>query len=458
LLLSRFGNSFSHINPVLWVYPDKRAAGCSMIPRIVLRKIFERFIKQLHGPALRIEFSDGSVLQSRADKAADVTVRFRNGRGEWRSLIFFYEGLFESYVNGDVDLEGDRPITTIARMGHEVSLAQASYWRRMLLNPLNAVRQWAQERRQHNGDRRQAIENADFHYGMHPALFEHMLGETVGYSEGLWTPETKTLNQAKYNNYEYVCRKLRLEPGVKVLEVGAGWGYMPIYMAKRYGADVTVYNPVRRQNDYMRERFRRHGLADKIRLVEGDHRDIMQEKERFDRFVSIGVHEHAGYTLKQYRLWAQSIADSLRKGGIGVVSTTSFMLRQMTNLLTLKYIFPGGHLPSLPDTLAAFDRAGLMLVEVENIWPHYQRTLDEWRRRFAQHWPEIQKADPAVFTEEFRRAWTMYLEGTIEVFRDSLDLSHIVFTKGRNADDVPHLRLSSEADLIGGEREPECYR
>jgi cyclopropane-fatty-acyl-phospholipid synthase len=210
-----------------------------------------------------------------------------------------------------------------------------------------------------------------------PALFEHMLGGTVGYSEGLWSPGTMTLDQAKFNLYEYICRKLRLEPGMAVIEVGAGWGYMAMYMTKRYGVDVTVYNPVRRQNDYMRERFRRHGLDKKIRLVEGDHRDIVRESGHFDRFVSIGVHEHAGYSLRQYRLWAESIAAAVKEGGIGVVSTTSWMARKMTGLLTLKYIFPGGHVPSLPETLAAFDRAGLMLVEVENLWPHYRRTMDD---------------------------------------------------------------------------------
>ena len=98
---------------------------------------------------------------------------------------------------------------------------------------------WAQEWRQDGGGREQSIRNAEFHYSLHPALFESMLGDTVGYSEGLWAPDTKTLNQAKFNNYEYVCRKLRLEPGMTVLEVGAGWGYMPIYMAKRYGMSTS---------------------------------------------------------------------------------------------------------------------------------------------------------------------------------------------------------------------------
>jgi cyclopropane-fatty-acyl-phospholipid synthase len=199
----------------------------------------------------------------------------------------------------------------------------------------------------------------------------------------------------------------------------------------------------------MRERFRRHGLSEKIRLVEGDHRDIRLEGGRFDRFVSIGVHEHAGYRLKQYRLWADSIAAALKEGGIGLVSTTSWMARKMTGLLALKYIFPGGHVPSLPDTLSAFD-----------LWPHYQRTMTEWRKNFAQAWPEIRKADPGVFTEKFRRRWTMYLEATGEAFEHSLDLFHIVFSKGRGARSLPPLQPSrrTETQWNNEDREPECYR
>jgi cyclopropane-fatty-acyl-phospholipid synthase len=425
-----------------------------MIARAALRKIFKRLGAGADAAALRVEFSDGSVYQTTpGKKQSELFVRFRTRRAEWYTLVFFYEGLFESFVNGDVDLEGDQPINILSRMGHSIGLGAPR-------NPLNWIRQWIQERRQDSGNREQAIRNAEFHYSLHPALFEYMLGDTVGYSEGLWTPETTSISQAKVYLYEIVCRKLRLEPGMKVLEVGSGWGYMPIYMVRRYGVDVTVYNPVRRQNDYMRERFERHGLGDKIRLVEGDHRDIAAEGASFDRFVSIGVHEHAGYKLSQYRLWAQAIAAALREGGVGVVSTTTFMERQMTNLLTLKYIFPGGHVPSLPEMLAAFAHAGLTLVGIDNLWPHYQRTMNEWRQNFVRHWPDIQKVDPSVFTERFRRRWTMYLEGTPEVFRNSLDLSHIAFTKGRDASYYPLSRgvHRIEADLIEGDREPECYR
>ena len=410
--------------------------------------------------ALRVEFADGSFYQNDADNDRNVLIRFRTSGAEWHSLIFFYEGLFECFIDGSIDLEGNQPIAALARLGHNTGIVPGQLWTDMLRNPLNALRQLAQERRHDGRDRAQSIRNAEFHYAQPLALFEHILGGTMGYSEGLWTDETRTLDQAKFNVYEEICRKLRLEPGMKVLEVGAGWGYMPIYMAKRYGVEVTVYNPVRRQNEYVRERFRRHELERVIELVEGDHRDIVRERDRFDRFVSIGVHEHAGHSPKQYQLWAGSIAAALKKGGVGFVSTTSLMVRERTNLLTLKYIFPGGHLPSLPDTLAAFARAGLMVVEVKNLWPHYQRTVEEWRKNFARAWPEMQKADPAVFTEKLRRTWTMYLEGTSEIFGDSLDLSHIVFTKGRAANLYPLLRNGDHDDaaLVGGDQEPECYR
>ena len=276
-----------------------------MIARLALRRIFMHIGSNSSDTALRVEFADGSVCQTYpSKKRGEVLIRFRTPRAELHTFLFFYEGLFDSFVTGDVDFEGEQPIATLARLGYSTGQNSAP-WLRSLKNPLIEIHKRVQEWRQSGASRKQAICNAEFHYGLPSALFKAMLGETMGYSEGLWTPETTMLNQAKQNLYEYICRKLQLKPGMTVLEVGGGWGYMPIYMAKRHHVDVTVYNPVRSQNDYMRERFHRHGLSEKIRLVQGDHRDIAREGCRFDRFVSIGVHEHAGYGLKQYRLWAE---------------------------------------------------------------------------------------------------------------------------------------------------------
>lgn len=399
--------------------------------RRVLRRLMA-VLSRSRAYSLRVTFADGSVLcNHEAASNPDIDIRFLTPRAERRTLIHFYHGLFEAYFDQEVDIDGDCAIARLAQMGHDA--LSVSRRTGIPTNPVIWVRQLVQELCHDNLRLRIAKENADCHYALDPRFFEYQLGTTVGYSEGYWAPGTRTLDQAKYNNYEYICRKLRLKPGERVLEVGSGWGYMPILMAKKYGAYVTVYNPVHRQNDYMRKRFEQHGVADRIRLVEKDHREIVEETAAFDKFVSIGVQEHAGRHC--YRSWMGSIAAVLKPGGIGCISTTTMMLKMKSNFLITRYIFPGGHIPSLPFLLRRMDDCGLVLVDIEFLWPHYKRTVSEWADNVERRWPKIHALDPDTFDESFRRRWRFYLEGTIENFDYALDLSHIVFTNGR-AEDV----------------------
>lgn len=426
-------------------------------------RLFRRALRGLLGALcrsrayrLRIIFADGSILTNYEDGPdPEIEIRFKNTHAERRAFLYFYHGLFEAYFDQEVEITGERPLAKIAQMGHDALVSRRTGG--IPTNPLVWLRQVVHEYRRDNRRLKIAKENADFHYSLDPRFFEYKLGTTVGYSEGYWPPGTQTLDQAKYNNYEYICRKLRLKPGDRVLEVGSGWGYMPILMAKKYGAHVTVYNPVRRQNDYMRERFAQYGLEGSVRLVEKDHREIAGEPAAFDKFVSIGVQEHAGHRC--YRLWMESIAAALKPGGIGVISTTTMMRKIMTNFLITRYIFPGGHIPSLPEMLRTMDDCGLMLVEIEFLWPHYKRTLGEWANNFERHWPEIHALDPDTFNERFRRRWRLYLEGTMENFDYALDLSHIIFTNGRaeGAYDLTHDAYRREAEFATGDMLVEAY-
>jgi cyclopropane-fatty-acyl-phospholipid synthase len=369
--------------------------------------------------------------------------------------VYFFDGFIEEFVEGNVDIDGNLAFAKFIRMAHATMARQVAV--RRPVNPLMYVRMLAQEARQSSRRIEQATKNAEFHYAHDPKFFEYMLGETVSYSEGLWLGGTSTLNQANYNLYEYVCRKLRLRPGQHVVEVGSGWGYMPILMVKKYGANVTVYNPVGRQNAYMRERFARHGVADRIRILEKDHRQLVDEPNTYDRFVSIGVHEHAGKDGN--KAWIRSIATALKPGGIGVVTTTSLMHDQLANFSILKYVFPGGHTPSLPKTLKFMDDCGLSYSEIENLWPHYRKTMIEWRRRLDSHWPQIQTIDPNVFDEKFRRRWIFLLDSHMENLSFGLDLSHITFKKGRDPNDLDllHKIAFDEAEFETGKDHTECY-
>jgi cyclopropane-fatty-acyl-phospholipid synthase len=117
-----------------------------------------------------------------------------------------------------------------------------------------------------------------------------------------------------------------------------------------------------------------------------------------------------------------------------MISTTGYIARFSTELLTLKYVFPGGSVPSLPRTLELLDQHGLHVVDIEELSGHYQRTAEEWLINLEDRWSEIQAVDPQVFTERFRRIWTYYLSGVIEGFAPgggNLGLHHITFTKGK---------------------------
>jgi cyclopropane-fatty-acyl-phospholipid synthase len=432
----------------------------SAMVRLLLRYIFSKFQNDSHH--LSIEFADGSKWRNYQNGEPEILIRFKTAHAEWYSLVFFYEGFFEKYIDGEIDLIGQNPASLLFAMGKDANVGKPGANRPYVYaaNPLMVPRKLIQEWLQSNKTRAVAKKNAEFHYAIHPKLFEEMLGETVGYSEGYWVEGTQNINQAKHNNSEYICRKLLLKPGDRVLEVGAGWGYTAIYMVKNYGVTVTVYNPVKRQNEYMRERFERHDVAGSIRIVEGDHRDIVNEpKGSFDKFLTIGVHEHHGLSLKRYDEWWTSIEHSLKLGGIGVISTSSLMQRVATSFLALKYIFPGGHLPSLPHELITMNKHDITLIEIENLWPHYQRTLRVWRERFNLRWPDIQKADPTFFTERFRRSWSMYLDSTVEVFNETLDLSHIIFVRGRSAEYYPRPRESKPVgDFRTDDQGVEFYR
>jgi len=393
------------------------------------------FVSRCPKYRVRVTYADGSRRNFYdGHDEPEIHIVFKTARAERRSVLQFYQGLVEAYIDEEVDFIGDQPFRKLVEIGDAVleNPTGRRGWGAALFgkNPIVFAKQVWQEMRQNNRSRAQAERNAIHHYGLAPEFFHCLLGDTIGYSEGYWPAGTATLNQAKHNLYDYVARKLRLEPGHKVVEVGAGWGYLPLLMARDHGAEVTVYNPVPRQNDYMRQRFARHGFGDSIRILERDHRDLKAEPNAYDRYVSIGVYEHAGKDGS--RDWIESIATALKPGGLGLISTTAKMRQEMTDYLTLKYIFPGGRVPSLPVTLGVMRECGLTIVDLENLWPHYARTARCWLDTLDREWQSIQNVDPAVFTERFRRTWTMYLSGISNTFRSNLELVHILFMKGRD--------------------------
>lgn len=373
---------------------------------------------------LKVVFCDNSTYHSTRLGEPDVTIVFRNRAAEWRMALGGVFEFIESYFNGDVDIVGEQGLRKLVNLGYRKPFGRFEH-------PLTLVKRRFLEWQQNNKDLARAKRNAAFHYGLPTALFHLVLGDTYGYSEGFWKEDTRTLDEAQHNNFDLICQKLQLRPGDRLIEVGPGWGYMAMLAAEKYGAEVTCYGLVPSQNDGMRMLMESRNFHGRLTLVEKDHRELANEPSRYDRFASVGVHEHAGRGCNEQ--WIRSIATGLRPGGIGLISSTFNIRKRPTNYCTIKHIFPGGYIPSLAETLLLMEKYGLDVRAIENRSYHYRRTVEQWLKNFETNWERIHAIDPVRFNEKFRRAWLFYLAGAAETFeaaREVINCYHISFVKG----------------------------
>lgn len=383
---------------------------------------------------LKVVFSDDSTYHSTRPGEPDVTIIIRTRAAEWRMALGGMFEFLESYFDGDVDIVGEQGLRRLINIGFRKPYGRFEH-------PLTFVKRRFLEWRQNNKALAQAKRNATFHYGLPTEFFHLVLGDTYGYSEGFWKEDTHTLEEAQHNNFDLICQKLQLSPGHKLIEVGPGWGYLSMLAAEKYGADVTCYGLVPSQNDGMRMLMKVRDFHGKLTLVEKDHRELANEPSSYDRFVSIGVHEHAGRDCNEQ--WIRSIAIGLRPGGIGLISATFNMKKRPTNYCTIKHLFPGGFIPSLAETLILMEEYGLTVRAIENRSYHYHRSVEQWLKNFETHWEKIHAIDPACFNEKFRRAWLFYLAGAAETFeaaREIINCYHITFVKahfGRKGRSTP---------------------
>jgi len=366
-----------------------------------------------------IRFADGTEYRNREGEPA-FTLIFHNAAAERRVILQRHIGLLEGYADGAIDVDGSLPLAL--HTGFESGLSHRPPLIVRLRNRLH-------ELRSSNRSRAQAKANARLHYGLGEAFYRLWLDDPYKmYTCAYWKEGTRTLEQAQQNKLEHVCRKLRLAPGETVVDIGCGWGGFLLYAQARYGIVGTGVNTTTEQLRETQAELARRGLSDRIRLIEADMRDV---PGTYDKVCSIGVLEHAG--RDQLDAVVAAHAAALKPGGIGVLHFIGHVGAYETEYWIRQHIFPGGWIPSLAATLASMERAGLEILDVENLRRHYALTLDAWAERFDANWEKIHALDPRKFDERFRRKWRCYLYGCAEMFRADSGYTHlfqIVFSKG----------------------------
>jgi cyclopropane-fatty-acyl-phospholipid synthase len=254
------------------------------------------------------------------------------------------------------------------------------------------------------------------HYDIGNDLYQGMLDKQMQYTCGYWKDAT-TLDQAQEAKLALVCRKLKLEPGMKVLELGCGFGGFAHYAATRYGVEVTGYTVSKEQVKFAEKLCK--GLPVDIRLA--DYRTATGE---YDRVLSIGLMEHVGY--KNYGTYMKLTNRLLRNDGIALVHTIGCNdSRCACNSWTAKYIFPNGMLPSIAQLGKAMENQFVM-EDWHNFGEDYDKTLMAWYQNFRQVWPKLKDR----YSDRFYRMWEYYLLSCAGGFRSrSMHLWQIVMTK-----------------------------
>jgi cyclopropane-fatty-acyl-phospholipid synthase len=273
---------------------------------------------------------------------------------------------------------------------------------------------------------RRAKRNVAHHYDLDGSLYDLFLDADRQYSCAYFETDRTPLDEAQAAKKRHLAAKLNLRDGLKILDIGSGWGGLALYLAQTAHVEVTGITLSDEQLKISRERARAMGLSLAVKFELCDYRNL---EGKFDRIVSVGMFEHVGTT--HYRSFFDKIGKLLGDDGVAVLhSIGRFGGPASTNPFIAKYIFPGGYIPALSEVFPPIERERLVVTDLEILRLHYASTLRQWRQRFRASWHVA--ADK--FGERFCRMWEMYLAAAETGFRyQNLMVFQLQLTKDQKA-------------------------
>ncbi len=414
---------------------DKRLAAA--------RRLFEHVASRLDG-SIAVRLWDGSVIPLGPEADTRYQVAFDSAATLGRLLRRpTLENLVIHYAEGHVDLLG----------GDLIEFVEAAQARRMKLKfrdldkgllfrclwtlartPAKAGatehRFGADEAARVSSDRRHDQDYIRFHYDIGDDFYRLFLDPEMQYSCAYFTDWDNDLEQAQRDKLDHICRKLRLKPGERFLDVGCGWGGLIAHAVQHYGVIAHGVTLSQNQHDFARAKMERLGIADKVTIELKDYRLL---QGRFDKIASIGMYEHVG--IANYPAYFGKLKSLLRPGGVllnhGITRRAKADKRRFRkirpeNRLILKYVFPGSELDHIGHSLESMEAAGFEIHDVEGLREHYARTTRLWCQRLSARREEA----IAQVGEAKYRLWIAYLAGVSFAFKNgTLRLFQTVATR-----------------------------
>lgn len=385
-------------------------------PHTYERWLVAKLLRMSGSPPVRFRLWDGDVIEPQ-NKPAKFTLYLADPKALYSLVTNPNLAFGDLYSAGRLEIvEGDLPdlMEDLYRSIHQAR-QQWPKWLESL---------WRNHTPRSTG-LSEARQNIHHHYDLGNDFYRLWLDNAeMQYTCAYYEQPNLSLEQAQLAKLEHVCRKLRLKPGMTVVEAGSGWGGLARYMARNYGVTVHAYNISREQIAYAREQARNQGLDNLIEYVEDDYRNI---RGQYDAFVSVGMLEHVG--KDNHNALSELIKRSLKPHGLALLHSIGRNRPMLMNAWIEKRIFPGAYPPSIGELMALCEHSDFSVLDVENLRLHYASTLSAWMDRFNA----AEEIITSMYDEHFTRAWRMYLAGSIAAFRaGSLQLFQVVLTHGNN--------------------------
>ncbi|WP_313413336.1 cyclopropane-fatty-acyl-phospholipid synthase family protein [Sedimentibacter sp.] len=268
-------------------------------------------------------------------------------------------------------------------------------------------------------------DNVHHHYDIGNEFYKLWLDDTMTYSCGYFKFPWDSLNDAQKNKRSHILRKLNLNKGQTLLDIGCGWGELILTAAKEYNVKAMGITLSSEQFNKVKERIKAEGLEKLVEVELLDYRELKNKK--FDRIVSVGMIEHVGKELlPEYFTKVKNLLD---EDGISLLHCITGINGDGVNSWINKYIFPGGYIPTIKELITYMSDEEFYLLDVESLRRHYGRTLEHWSRNFENALPEVKKK----YDDKFIRMWRLYLNGCAASFNSgNIDIHQFLFTKGVN--------------------------
>jgi cyclopropane-fatty-acyl-phospholipid synthase len=394
----------------------------------LLKRLLKSYIR---GGALQVIDHSGRTIVAGDGSGPALTLRFKNAAIARKLVLNPAPHLPEGYMNGEIEIEGGSiyDFLLLLKTSRGSGKKPGAERRNKALQKL--VRRLFQF-----NPAPVASRNARHHYDLNADMYRLFLDADMQYSCGYFEQESDSLETAQAAKKRHIAAKLCIEPGMRVLDIGCGWGGMAIYLARECHAEVVGITLSPEQRRIAEARALEAGVAGRVSFLEQDYRAV---EGPFDRIVSVGMFEHVG--VAHYATFFQKIRELLTDDGIALLHTIARRNGpSATNAFIRKYIFPGGYSPAISEIIPRIEKTRMFINDLEVWRDHYGHTCRHWRQRFAAN----RDRAAALYDDRFCRMWEFYLATSELTFMQG---SHIVtqiqLSKSRRA--VPRTRNYIEA-------------